>query len=260
MDQLRKRRVTRCKVIQMRGTDYGQGADAYAAHRRIHTAVFEELCASGLLGSASTVLEIGCGTGNYALALARCFGCIICGLEPSAAMLHHAHRQPSRVLWVLGHAGQLCFADRAFDLIFSVDVIHHVPNKAAFFQQAARALRLGGRLCTVTDSADFIRRREVLSGYFPETVEVDLGRYPRLAQLEAWMSTVGLADIQVVTVEQPYEITSAQPFRDRAYSCLQLISEEAWQAGLDRLEHDLASGPIRGAQRYVCIWGRKAGK
>jgi SAM-dependent methyltransferase len=260
MDQLRKRRVTGCKVIQTSGTDYGQGADAYAAHRRIHTAIFEELCTSGHLGSVSTVLEVGCGTGNYVLALARRFGCVTCGLEPSAAMLHHARRQPGRVLWVLGHAEQLCFADRAFDLIFSVDVIHHIPSKVAFFQQAARALRLGGRLCTVTDSEDFIRRREVLSGYFPETVRVDLDRYPRLTQLEAWMSAAGLADIQIVTVEQPYEITSAQPFRDKAYSCLQLISEKAWQAGIDRLEQDLASGPIRGAQRYACVWGRKAGK
>ena len=260
MDQLRKRRVTGCKVIQTSGIDYGQEADAYSAHRQIHVAVFEALCASGKLGSASTVLEVGCGTGNYALALARRFGCVTCGLEPSAAMLQHARRQPGSVLWILGHAEQLGFADQAFDLIFSVDVIHHIPNKVAFFQQAARALRPGGRLCTVTDSEEIIRRREVLSGYFPETVEVDLGRYPRLAQLEAWMFAAGLADIQVVTAEQPYEIKTARPFRDKAYSCLHLISEEAWQAGLDRLEHDLSFGPIRGAQRYACVWGRKPGK
>ena len=71
-----------------------------------------------------------------------------------------------------------------------------------------RLLRPGGRVCTVTDSEEIIRRREILSGYFPETVEVELARYPRIAHLESWMAAAGLVAIEVVTVEQPYEVTS----------------------------------------------------
>ena len=58
-------------------------------------------------------------------------------------------------------------------------------------------------------------------------------------------------------VEAPYEITSTQPFRDRAYSSLHLIPEEAWQAGLERLEQDLAQGPVQGISRYACVWGQR---
>ena len=64
-------------------------------------------------------------------------------------------------------------------------------------------------------------------------------------------------EIDVVAVEEPYGVTSAQPFRDRAYSSLHLISEEAWRAGLERLERDLARGPVRGVSRYACVWGCK---
>ena len=112
-------------------------------------------------------------------------------------------------------------------------------------------------MCTVTDSERIIRRREILSGYFPETVEVDLARYPRVARLEEWMAQAGLTEFRTVTVQAPYEIANAQPFRDKAYSSLHLIGAQAWQAGLDRLEADLARGPVKGVARYACVWGQK---
>jgi SAM-dependent methyltransferase len=172
-------------------------------------------------------------------------------------MLAHARVHPERVTWLQGQAEQLSFANSTFDILFSVDVIHHVADKAAFYHEAARILRPKGQICTVTDSAEIIRRREILSGYFPETVERELARYPRIAQLEAWMGDAGLNGSTVVTVQAPYEITSVQPFRDRAYSSLHLIQEEAWRAGLQRLEHDLARGPVWGVARYACVWGLK---
>ncbi len=237
--------------------NYDQTADEYAASRQVHSGVFQELCKRGKLGPGSTVLEVGCGTGNYISALVGCSHCVAYGLDPSAGMLAHARSRPERVAWVQGRAEALDFAGDTFDLIFSVDVIHHVDDKAAFFCEVARSLRPGGRVCTVTDSAEIIRRRETLSGYFPETVEIELARYPRITQLEAWMAIAGLATFEMITVQEPYEITNIQPFRDRAYSSLHLIPEEAWRAGLERLERDLACGPICGAARYVCVWGSK---
>jgi len=245
--------------------NYDQAAGEYAAHRQVHPGVFRELCERGALSSGSTILEVGCGTGNYARALVARFGCAACGIDPSEGMLARACARSAGIPWLLGRAEQLAFAGGTFDLVFSVDVIHHVADKPAFYREAARVLRPGGRLCTATDSAEIIRRREILSGYFPETVEKELARYPRLAQLESWMleadlggpSTKLRAGLEVVTVEAPYEIASAQPFRDKAYSALHLISEDAWQAGLERLERDLARGPVRGVSRYACVWGQR---
>jgi ubiquinone/menaquinone biosynthesis C-methylase UbiE len=247
----------RSRTLQAPGADYEQGALGYAAHRQIHPSVLQGLCLRGHLGSGSRCLEVGCGTGNYASALLRHVRCVAFGLDPASAMLAHARAQPECVVWLLGRAEQLSFADDALDLVFSVDVIHHISDKVAFFREVRRTLRPGGRVCTVTDSEEIIRRREILSGYFPETVEYELARYPRITQLEAWLAATGIENQGVITVKAQYQVTNAQPFRDKAYSALHLISEAAWQDGLERLEGDLARGPIRGSSRYACVWGRK---
>jgi SAM-dependent methyltransferase len=161
------------------------------------------------------------------------------------------------VNWLQGRGEQMAFAPDGFDLIFSVDVIHHVADKEAYFREVVRTLKPGGSVCTVTDSEEGIRSREILSGYFPETVACELVRYPRLAQLEAWMAAAGLVGMETRLVEEPYRVTSLEPFRHKAYSSLHLIPEGAWQAGLERLEQDLARGPVCGMSRYACLWGRK---
>ncbi|MFC2030387.1 class I SAM-dependent methyltransferase [Chloroflexota bacterium] len=244
-------------MTRTNGIDYDLAAGEYAAHRRIHFGVLDQLSGQVASSARHTALEVGCGTGNYICALVEQAACAAYGLDASAGMLAHARVRPERVAWLQGLSEQLPFDESRFDLVFSVDLIHHVTDKAAYYRQVARILKSGGWVCTVTDSADIIRRREVLSGYFPETVESELARYPRLAQLKGWMIQAGLVALDVVTVQEPHEITSAQPFRDKAYSSLHLITGEAWQAGVQRLEHDLRQGPIRGMSRYACVWGRK---
>jgi ubiquinone/menaquinone biosynthesis C-methylase UbiE len=239
------------------GVNYDRSSAEYAAHRQIHPGVFQELRRTGRLDANVRVLEVGCGTGNYITALVARQGFSAFGLDPSAGMLSRAWARSQAITWVQGSAERLCFANASFDLIFSVDVIHHVKDGAAFYYEAARTLCTGGWICTVTDSKEIILRREILSGYFPETVGKELARYPRVAQLEAWMAAVGLGASEVVLVEEPYEITDTKPYRDKAYSALHLISEDAWRAGVARLERDLAQGPVRGVARYACLWGRK---
>lgn len=239
------------------GVDYDRAAGEYVTHRRIHAGVARELTTRPGLEAGARLLEVGCGTGNYIRVLAAQSGGTAFGLDPSPNMLAQASSWPEPVHWLVGRAEQLAFAGGSLDLVFSVDVIHHVADQPAYYHEVARVLRPGGRVCTVTDSADMIRHREILAGYFPETVPYELARYPRLATLEAWMVEAGLIAGPVVAVEAPYELADAQPFRDRAYSALHLIPERAWRAGLDRLERDLARGPVRGVSRYACVWGQR---
>ena len=203
----------------------------------------------GEVRKETRLLEVGCGTANYLLALAQITGCPAWGINPSRGMLAKARERmqaensPEAII-LPGRAEALDFPNRSFDLVFLVDVIHHVQDRAAYFQEAWRVLAPGGRLCTVTDSEDIIRRRCPLSAYFPETVEPELKRYPPIPELHRLMMLAGFTGLQEVTVEFPYALADPQAFRDRAFSSLHLISVQAFQRGLERMERDLEKGPI----------------
>ncbi|OFX26719.1 MAG: hypothetical protein A2Z07_02230 [Armatimonadetes bacterium RBG_16_67_12] len=48
---------------------------------------------------------------------------------------------------------------------------------------------------------------------------------------------------------------SVHPYRDRAFSSLHLIPQEAFARGLARMEQDLREGPIHCVSRYLLLWG-----
>jgi SAM-dependent methyltransferase len=105
------------------------------------------------LNSASSVLEIGCGSRRYALHLGEKVGCRIVGLDINAAGVRNANQ--------LAQAGGLSaqanfqecdvsknlpFDDNTFDAVFSNDVLCHVPGRPNVLTEIFRVLKPGGRM------------------------------------------------------------------------------------------------------------------
>lgn len=240
---------------RLTGVDYGRAAQAYARHRGVHPGVIGELIAAGAIGPETHLLDAGCGTGNYARALRGETGCRVSGVEPSREMREIAR---SAVAWEMlaeGRAERLPFPDATFDLLITTDVIHHVGDREAFFHEAARVLRPGGRIATVTDSPADIARRRPLSSHFPETVAIELARYPPIEQLRSEMARAGFSEPRIAEVAREYDLSDIQAYRDRAFSSLLLIEDAAFQRGLSRMEADLARGPIPSISLYTIVWG-----
>jgi SAM-dependent methyltransferase len=237
--------------------DYNSLAQEYARHRQILPEVFQNLVEVGELGPGSNVLEVGCGTGNYTVALQENIHCSCWGFDPSEQMLVRARERTQDADFKTGRAEQLDYPADFFDLVFSVDVIHHVNDRPAFYREAYRVLKDGGKVCTVTDSENIIRRRRPLSNYFPETVEIELQRYPRITDLRTMMVSAGFVDLQEVLAEREYELQDIQKYRDKAFSSLHLISPEAFERGIQRLERDVQAHPIPAISLYVLLWGVK---
>jgi ubiquinone/menaquinone biosynthesis C-methylase UbiE len=158
-----------------------------------------------------------------------------------------------------GSAESLPFPDNSYDVVMSTDVIHHIRDRDAYFSEAARVLRRGGHLVTITDSHDTIPRRRPLSSHFPETVSVELQRYPSVPRLLEEMARAGIVEPRLVEVSRSYDLDDIQAYRDRAFSSLLLIEEEAFRRGTSRLEADLARGPIPCVSLYTMIWGTLPG-
>jgi len=235
--------------------DYNNLAREYALHRRVHPGVLAGLLKSSSLGPTSNVLEVGCGTGNYTIAIQEAIGCICWGVDPSEEMLARARGRGSQVRFDRGQAEKLDFEPATFDLVFSVDVIHHVEERAEFYRETFRVLKPGGKVCTVTDSEDIIRRRQPLANYFPETVEPEIARYPRIPDLRHMMRQAGFIEITEERVEHQYAAINIQAYREKAFSSLYLIPQEAFERGLRKMEADLANGPIQVVSRYLLLWG-----
>lgn len=93
------------------------------------------------------VLDAGCGTGNFSLALAPRRARVV-GLDRAAPMLRTA-RQKARergqqALWVQGDLSHLPFADASFDGVVCILALDFVGARQAALQELVRVLRPGG--------------------------------------------------------------------------------------------------------------------
>jgi ubiquinone/menaquinone biosynthesis C-methylase UbiE len=236
--------------------DYDAIADSYARNRKASDQVIAELRAFSPLTRASRVLEVGCGTANHISALVDAIDCGGWGIEPSDAMREHA-RVRGQVSVSKGTAECIPYEDGFFDLLFSVDVIHYVPSPRNHFEESFRVLRSGGWICTFTDSTEMIRSREPLSRYWPASAKAEIRRYHTVETLLASMGEAGLTNLTRREIKRESRVTDSSPYREKAYSCLRLISDAEYEEGLRWLEDDLKKGPVLKTSEYVCIWGMK---
>ena len=101
------------------------------------------------VGPGMRLCDIGCGYGATARMLARDFGAEVTAVTVSPAQWRFAHAQgdeSGRVTCVLGDWLRNDLPSASFDAAISVESSEHMPDKAAFFAEAARVLRPGGRL------------------------------------------------------------------------------------------------------------------
>jgi SAM-dependent methyltransferase len=95
------------------------------------------------------VLDAGCGTGNFTLALAR-QGASLMGMDRSAAMLAVARGKARNlgldIRWVQGNFLHLPLGSGSVDGVVSILALEFVPDREAAFQELTRVLRPGGFL------------------------------------------------------------------------------------------------------------------
>lgn len=236
---------------------YDSVAEDYARFRHTDPNAVERLIQGSGISGDSVILEIGCGTGNYISAVQARVGCVCFGIDPSRKMINQAKKRENRVTYSVDSAEKLKFAGGFFDFVFSVDVIHHVGDRARYFSQAYRVLRPGGLLATLTDSEETIRKRVPLTSYFPNTVEPELKRYPGVDEMKQYSGEVGFRVEGDEVVETPYALDNIESYNRKTFSCLNLISEESFKIGLERLRKDLGAGPIQCVSRHFILWNRK---
>jgi tocopherol O-methyltransferase len=131
------------------------GGDRIAATDRL----VHELAAFAGVPAGSRVLDIGCGIGGPALYLAGDLGCTVEGVTLSAAQAARAQEKAdasglgdrARFQQLDGMATG--FPDGSFDVVWAMESLMHIADRAAFFTEVLRLLRPGGTVAVATWSA-----------------------------------------------------------------------------------------------------------
>jgi SAM-dependent methyltransferase len=110
-----------------------------------------EIMRSLEIASTSYVLEIGCGSGRYAIHVAEKTGCRVLGIDINAPGIHNANQLAAAQnlserarFEICDVSKQLPFPDSTFDSVFSNDVLCHIPGRLALLHELFRVLKPRG--------------------------------------------------------------------------------------------------------------------
>ncbi len=154
---------------------------------------------------ARTVLDIGCGTGGFALRLAD-RGIEVVGVDPARASLDVARAKPGseRVQWICGDATSL--PPMQVDLVtMTANVAQAIADPVAWratLQGSYDALRPGGRLVFETR----VPARRVWEGWTPESSR-EVTDLEGLGVIETWVEVVKVAE-PLVTFRETFVFAS----------------------------------------------------
>lgn len=229
--------------------EYSRQAATYDSTRDASPSVVGPLSeALGPPANEARLLDVGGGTGNYAVAMAG-LGWHPVVVDRNRAMLEAAARK--RLPTVCGDAAVLPVPTSSVDAVMLVSMLHHVPDWQAALAEARRVVRPGGRVALM----GFVREHLWVHGvedYFPATRDHFAAGHQALAEVRAALP--GARELRILYEDQvdgslaalarrPERMLDAGMRRQTSFvEWAQLNEPDELAAGLDALARDLAAG------------------
>jgi ubiquinone/menaquinone biosynthesis C-methylase UbiE len=215
------------------------------------------------VGQGQRVLDVACGTGVLASAVAERVGARgeVVGLDPSDDMLGVARRKNPSIQWQQGRAESLPFSDAHFDAVVSQFGYMFFEDKHAALGEMMRVLRAGGRLAVaVCDALDhspgYAVLTELLHRLFGESV-AQAFRAPFVcgdrAQLLAACTEAGIANASVTRHDGMVRFASIDSLVSTERACVWTLGGLLDDAQFDRLLSEARESlhPFVGAEGKV---------
>jgi len=152
------------------------------------------------LKRGETAIDIGCGTGNYSIELAK-RGIDVTGLDDSEEMLSRARikagNERLRIDFLRADALALPFPDASFDLVLSVSALCFMKDPQGAIVEMRRVLRPGGRVVigSLNRWSPWALARRV-KGLFRETI-YNTAAFTTPRELESALARAGFEAVKV---------------------------------------------------------------
>jgi ubiquinone/menaquinone biosynthesis C-methylase UbiE len=196
-----------------------------------------------------TLLDIACGTGNQLIAnrmLAP--NADLFGIDRSYGMLRQARSKARDIAFVRCDAAAVPFGSETFDYISCQFAFHHFTDKPGVLREALRLLRPGGRF-VLHNMCPEKCQDWLYYEYFPEALTIDRHDFWPVPAIAAVMTELDFADVQIryehMRSERVLSDWLSRARQRDICSQLQAISDAAYAAGIERLEHELADPNAR---------------
>jgi ubiquinone/menaquinone biosynthesis C-methylase UbiE len=184
------------------------------------------------------VLELACGTGQLAHALAERAHARVWAVDESAEMV--ARAKALGVNARVARAEALPFKRGWFERAV-MRMAAHLVDRPRAFAEVARVLAPHGRLVVATADPDSFAAGW-LPRFFPSVVEVERARFPSEEALRAELGGAGFATVTVERLAQAARRTresALEVIRARMFSTFDVLPPEEYDAGLRRAEAEL---------------------
>lgn len=155
------------------------------------------------LKESKSVLDIGCGTGNLALEIAKWLpsGGYVIGIDAGEKMVTLAKKKLQKkhipIQFLRMPAEKISFKDGTFDCVFNVFLLHHIPMelKMVAFKEMYRVLKSGGELVTVDvdKPSNFLGKLIGLSRYHVKEIRDNMK-----TPLNTLLADTGFNDIRIL--------------------------------------------------------------
>ena len=201
--------------------------------------LFDLLLAAGDL-RGQRVLDVGCGTGRLARALAE-RGAKVWGVDPSQEMIAQARSEAAGGAWFKrGSAEALPFKDGWFDRAV-LQLVVHLLDRPRALPELARVLSSRGYAVIATFNPEHFERFW-LNELFPSLERIDRARFPPPDALARELADAGFVRVRTHRLRQENRLQrrhALERIAGRYISTLRLLDEGEFEAGLARAEREL---------------------
>jgi ubiquinone/menaquinone biosynthesis C-methylase UbiE len=190
------------------------------------------------------VLEVGCGTGHWLIALDN-NNCKVTGIEPNQNMLEVAKNKLPNAFLVQGQAEYLPWREETFNRVFCINAFHHFSDSKKFMGEARRVLKKGGGIMVVGLDPNTGLDSWWIYDYYPQVVEIDRKKYTPTKEIQQLMINNGFVECSTVEAHHmqitlpAHEALKSGRLAKTSTSQLVLLTDEEYNRGINRIRLDI---------------------